>query len=125
MKFSEVVQQASALLQDKGQVSYRMLKREFSLDDEELADLRAELIEVDGLAADKDGTMLVWMGGAGLRVSEPKQTASTADSQTERLSDSQRSDARPIYTPKHLAEKILHSKSALEGEHKQVTVLFA
>src|SRR5262245_56458045 len=29
------------------------------------------------------------------------------------------------YTPKHLAEKIRMSKSALEGERKQVTVLFA
>src|SRR5712691_11552281 len=29
------------------------------------------------------------------------------------------------YTPKHLAEKIITSKSALEGERKQVTVLFA
>ncbi len=29
------------------------------------------------------------------------------------------------YTPKHLAEKILASKTALEGERKQVTVLFA
>src|SRR2546422_812731 len=29
------------------------------------------------------------------------------------------------YTPKHLAEKILTSKSALEGERKQVTALFA
>jgi class 3 adenylate cyclase/tetratricopeptide (TPR) repeat protein len=30
-----------------------------------------------------------------------------------------------VYTPKHLAEKILTSKAALEGERKQVTVLFA
>ena len=29
------------------------------------------------------------------------------------------------YTPKHLAEKIINSKAALEGERKQVTVLFA
>jgi len=29
------------------------------------------------------------------------------------------------YTPKHLAERILTSKGALEGERKQVTVLFA
>ncbi len=29
------------------------------------------------------------------------------------------------YTPKHLADKILQSKSALEGERKQVTVLMA
>src|SRR2546430_3899613 len=29
------------------------------------------------------------------------------------------------YTPKHLADKILTTRSALEGERKQVTVLFA
>src|SRR5205823_11995385 len=29
------------------------------------------------------------------------------------------------YTPEHLAEKVLTSKTALEGERKQVTVLFA
>jgi len=29
------------------------------------------------------------------------------------------------YTPKHLVEKILTSRSALEGERKQATVLFA
>src|SRR5262245_14680184 len=29
------------------------------------------------------------------------------------------------YTPKHLAERILTSRGALEGERKQVTVLFA
>src|SRR5262249_32030097 len=29
------------------------------------------------------------------------------------------------WTPLHLADKILHAKSALEGERKQVTVLFA
>jgi class 3 adenylate cyclase/tetratricopeptide (TPR) repeat protein len=29
------------------------------------------------------------------------------------------------YTPKHLADQILNSRSALEGERKQVTVLFA
>ncbi|MGH8650027.1 MAG: double zinc ribbon domain-containing protein, partial [Burkholderiales bacterium] len=30
-----------------------------------------------------------------------------------------------IYTPRHLAERILDSRAALEGERKQVTVLFA
>jgi class 3 adenylate cyclase len=33
--------------------------------------------------------------------------------------------APDAYTPKHLADKILTSRSALEGERKQVTVLFA
>ena len=36
-----------------------------------------------------------------------------------------RFDAPDAYTPKHLAEKILTSRSAVEGERKQVTVLFA
>ena len=31
----------------------------------------------------------------------------------------------PSFTPSHLAEKILTSRSVLEGERKQVTVLFA
>jgi len=33
--------------------------------------------------------------------------------------------ARLSSTPKHLADKILTSRAALEGERKQVTVLFA
>ncbi len=33
--------------------------------------------------------------------------------------------APDAYTPKHLAEKILLSKGSLEGERKQVTILFA
>ena len=37
----------------------------------------------------------------------------------------QRFDSPESYTPKHLAEKILTSTSALEGERKPVTVLFA
>ncbi|MFQ5946926.1 MAG: adenylate/guanylate cyclase domain-containing protein [Anaerolineae bacterium] len=31
----------------------------------------------------------------------------------------------PSYTPKHLVEKVLTTRSAIEGERKQVTVLFA
>src|SRR5262245_62219829 len=37
----------------------------------------------------------------------------------------QRFASPETYTPKHLAEKILTSKAAFEGERKQVTVLFA
>src|SRR5262245_23650670 len=36
-----------------------------------------------------------------------------------------RSPSPHAYTPQHLAEKILSSKAAVEGERKQVTVLFA
>jgi class 3 adenylate cyclase len=39
--------------------------------------------------------------------------------------DDRSSSGTPELSPRHLAEKILTSKSALEGERKQVTVLFA
>ena len=39
--------------------------------------------------------------------------------------DDKRNQAIRAYTPKHLADEILTSRSALQGEHKQVTVLFA
>jgi hypothetical protein len=41
------------------------------------------------------------------------------------VSSTQRFGSPEAYTPRPLAEKILTSKSALEGERKQVTVLFA
>src|SRR5579859_4691488 len=41
------------------------------------------------------------------------------------ISSSSRFGSPQAYTPKHLAEKILTSRNALEGERKQVTVLFA
>jgi len=46
--------------------------------------------------------------------------AADADSELRQGSPEPRS-----YTPQHLAEKILRSKSAIEGERKQVTILFA
>src|ERR1700730_515480 len=41
-----------------------------------------------------------------------------------RPTPSERFASPAAYTPKHLAEKILTSKGALEGERKQVTVMF-
>jgi hypothetical protein len=46
-------------------VSYRSLKRQFALDDAYLDDLRAEIIEVQQLAVNQEGTMLVWTGDRG------------------------------------------------------------
>src|SRR5512132_2413501 len=109
MTFYEVVGQVLELLQREGRVSYRALKRQFNLDDEYLEDLKAELIEAKQLAADEGGRVLVWLGAP--------TTAS--------ISTSGLSRAPVAYTPSHLAEKILTSKTALEGERKQVTVLFA
>src|SRR5262245_64070781 len=65
MTFYEVLAQVMTLLQRHGRVSYRALKRQFDLDDAYVEDLKAELVEVHGLARDQDGTMLVWIGDAG------------------------------------------------------------
>jgi class 3 adenylate cyclase len=109
MDFYAVLDQVIELLRSRGRVSYRALKRQFALDDAYLDDLKAELIEVQQLAVDLDGTMLVWTGEPG--------TASPLTPSSAR--------APLVYMPPYLAEKILHSKTALEGERKQVTVLFA
>ena len=59
MKFSEIIDQASALLQDSGRITYRALKREFDLDDDALEDLKAELIKArsDFALDDQDSDM--------------------------------------------------------------------
>ncbi|MBI3798579.1 MAG: hypothetical protein HY268_16650, partial [Deltaproteobacteria bacterium] len=65
MKFSEMVAQTLAWLQREGRVSYRALRLEFDLTEEVLDALKEELIAIKELAVDKDGKMLVWVGGAG------------------------------------------------------------
>ncbi len=64
MTFEEILDQAIAMLQRRGRVSYRALTLQFHLNEESLAALKEELIEVHHLAVDHDGRMLVWMGEA-------------------------------------------------------------
>ena len=63
MTFDEVLDQVRELLQSKGRVAYRALKRRFDLDEEYLEDLKAELIDAEYVARDEDGKVLVWVGG--------------------------------------------------------------
>ena len=110
MTFDDLLFQILALLQHEKRISYRALKRRFHLADEDLEDLKEELIYAKQWAMDEAGRVLVWMGDPAL-AAPPGVAAQTRS---------------PLaYTPKHLAEKILTSRSALEGERKQVTVLFA
>src|SRR5262249_4645718 len=111
MDFVAVVDQVSTLLRQRGRVAYRTLKRQFQLDDEAIEDLKIELIDSQRVATDEQGTVLVWTGESAL---PPAPAAAPAPA------------SAPLgYTPSYLAEKILTSRSALEGERKQVTVLFA
>ena len=63
MRFYEIVDQVIALLRSRGRLSYRALTVEFDLNDDSLAALKEELIDIQELAIDKDGKMLVWKGG--------------------------------------------------------------
>src|SRR2546429_7296032 len=111
MDFVAILDQVIALLSQRGRVAYRTLKRQFQLDDEALEDLKIELIDSQRLATDEQGTVLVWSGEAA-----PSPAPAVAPAPV---------SAPLAYTPPYLAEKILTSRSALEGERKQVTVLFA
>jgi hypothetical protein len=44
MTFEELLDQATAMLQRRGRVTYRALQRQFALDEDILADLTAELL---------------------------------------------------------------------------------
>jgi class 3 adenylate cyclase len=117
MTFDDILAQVLDLLQRQGRVSYSALKRRFEIDDAYLDDLKDELL-FSHPVVDEDGRGLVWTGDQGSppTVSRPASGSPlNADQEAEPLS----------YTPPYLAEKILTSRSALEGERKQVTVLFA
>ena len=63
MTFEEILDQAIAMLQRRGRLTYGALKRQFQLDDAYLDDVKAELIEGQRVAVDEDGRVLVWTGG--------------------------------------------------------------
>ena len=113
MTFEDILDQAISMLQRRGRLTYRTLQRQFQLDDTAMEDLKEELIYGQRLAVDEDDRVVVWTGGPG--------TASPATAVRAELSAS----PPRTYTPAYLAEKILTSRTALEGERKQVTVLFA
>jgi class 3 adenylate cyclase/tetratricopeptide (TPR) repeat protein len=114
MTFEELLDQVIAMLQRRGRVTYRTLELQFHLDDEHLEALKEELLYSQPQVLDDAGRGLVWTADS--RPPVVPVLATTLASQQDRV---------PLtYTPPHLAEKILTSRSALEGEHKQVTVLF-
>src|SRR5262249_30281454 len=113
MTFEEILDQAIAMLQRRGRLTYRTLKLQFHLDDEHLEALKDELMYGQRLAVDEDDRVLVWTGDTGTAPLAPTAPAEIP------------AQMPLAYTPPYLAEKILTSRAALEGERKQVTVLFA
>jgi class 3 adenylate cyclase/predicted ATPase len=110
MTFEEILDQAIAMLQRRGRLTYGALKRQFQLDDAYLEDLKAELIEGQRLAADEDGRVLVWTGGA----SPPPESVVSPPPQQE----------GPLAAPHtRVASPAVEPRPA-DTERRQLTVLF-
>jgi class 3 adenylate cyclase/tetratricopeptide (TPR) repeat protein len=121
MTFDEVLAQIIDLLKRQGRVSYGALKRRYDLDEAYLEDLKDEIIHAQQLAIDEDNRVLVWVGDQA--ITPPSSSALSAPEPAS--PPTTEPEREPVsYTPPHLAEKILTTRSALEGERKQVTVLF-
>jgi hypothetical protein len=97
MTFDDILAQVLDLLQREGRVSYRALKRRFDLDDNDLEDLKDEIIAAKQLASDEEGKVLVWTG----KPSRPYPSMSPAQ----------------MYTP-------AAARPIPEAERRQLTVLF-
>ena len=87
MTFEDALNQTLELLRRHRRVSYRALKRQFGADDQFIDDLKAEIVEVQRVATDEGGTILVYVGtdpaeatGASLPGAEqPRPTAPAAE----------------------------------------------
>jgi class 3 adenylate cyclase len=85
MPFEEVLDQAIAMLERRGRLTYRTLQLHFQLDDAHLEALKEELIYGQRLAVDEDGRVLVWTGGEDMPQSTPaSQLAHTPRVEAER-----------------------------------------
>jgi class 3 adenylate cyclase/predicted ATPase len=110
MTFYEMLEQVIALLQRHGRLSYRALKVQFELDDDHLDLLKEELIDVQRVARDQDGRMLVWTG----EVSTTPEPPIVQSAQQEVRREDQRI---PVEAPP------AESRSP-EAERRQLTVMF-
>src|SRR5262245_55800559 len=121
MTFDEILERVVDLLQREGRVSYRVLKRRFDLSEEDLEDLKAELIDAKQLAVDEQGKVLVWAGASLVSGSEASNRQPEARNVPPLSQDSAlrtqhfiSPDARP---------QTLDARST-DGERRQITVQF-
>ena len=115
MTFDEVLNQVRELLQQRGRVTYRSLKRRFDLNDDYLEDLKGELIRAEGVATDEDGDVLVWTGKMTVVGSSQSPAPQNRDAGL-------RTPDFPPQTPDPRLSKLDSRRGA--GERRQLTVMF-
>ena len=92
MSLYDVLDQIIDLLRQRKRLTYRLLKREFALDDETLGDLKEELIYAQKLAVEEDERVLVWIGDT-----EGRHEVPLSPSQTRKQSAIQ--ETQPPHAP--------------------------
>src|SRR5215475_11134023 len=110
MSLYDVLDQIIMLLRQRKRLTYRLLKREFALDDETLEDLKDELIYAQKLAVEEDERVLVWIGDT-----EGRHEVPLSPSQTRPQSALQ--ETQPPHAP-------LPAPRSPEAERRQLTVMF-
>ena len=114
MTFEEILDQALAMLQRRGRLTYRALKLHFQLDDETLDVLKEELLYGQQLAVDEDSRVLVWTGppvSSAVAPSPPVPMPATVPDQPPSGADGPATATAPApHVP--------------EAERRQLTVLF-
>ena len=112
MTFEELLDQAIAMLQRWGRLTYGALKRQFQLDDDTLADLLAELRYAHREAISEDEQGMVWTGGAAVLPTPPSPALQPFQPTTSQEAPSPQADVTPT-TPQ-----------SSDAERRQLTVLF-
>jgi class 3 adenylate cyclase/predicted ATPase len=112
MTFEEILDQAIAMLQRRGRVTYGALKLQFHLDDDQLAVLKDELLYAQQVARDEDGRVLVWTGSAETPLAPPPHSTMYASHPPIQEVTLPQTAPRPV-TP-----------SSPEAERRQLTVMF-
>src|SRR5215510_11502584 len=112
MTFDDILDQVITLLKRQGRVSYPALKIRFSLDDEYLEALKAEIIEAQQLATDENGRVLVWTGNTG-------ETSAV-------VSDPAQPTPQPVVQaqPATQVEPLSTAPPPPDAERRQLTVMF-
>jgi class 3 adenylate cyclase/predicted ATPase len=107
MTFEEILDQAIAMVQRRGRVTYRTLKLQFALDDEQLATLKDELLYSQPHVVDDAGRGVLWTGARERPTDSPPSAPSASP------------PGQPTLGALPPAER-----TASDAERRQLTVMF-
>jgi class 3 adenylate cyclase len=115
MTFEEILDQAIAMLQRRGRLTYGTLKRQFQLDDAALNDLKEQLLYAYPQVIDDAGRGLVWTGETDVSLTTAPPTPQPAP-------------LGPPRAPQAVHPPLMTTPPATspprEAERRQLTVLF-